>query len=318
MVEFGQSRMVGEVKYLERGKLYFKSDATGTIAIDWADVTVLVTASNLRMEERDGRIAFGSLAPGAAPAHLLVVGEGEVHERSTGEIVAFEPIETGFLERLDVDLSVGYSLAKSTEVEQLDLAANIEFDTEENSRRLSLLAQSSDSQAGVRSSRRNLEYLSLRRKNAPFIWGWMGNFEDNDALDLDFRVLGALVAGRDFYPTPNRRFRSIAGIAVSQEGFDDGKEQTSTELLIGGLLDWYRFRSPELDLSSSLIVYPSLTEAGRWRSRFDVTLRWEIYDDLFWRLSFYDDYDSDSPEDSGTGGSSLNDFGISTGLGWNW
>lgn len=316
-VEFGQSRMVGEVKHLERGKLYFNTDATDTIEVDWLEVRVLATSQHMRIEHRDGRISFGSLGPGSGPGSVTVVADGRSEDLPLTDIVGFEPIESAFWERLNVETSVGYSFSKSTEVEQLDLSARIEYDTEQHSRALSLTTQSSKSEDGNRSTRRNADYLSLRLHRSPYLWGWMANYEDNDALGLDFRILGAAVAGREFYPLANRRLRGLVGVAVSQEGFASGEEQTSSELLLGGFVDWYRFRSPELDLSSSLILYPSLSETGRWRSQFDITLQWEIYDDLFWSLSFYDDYDSDGVDAEASGGST-NDFGISTGLGWSW
>ncbi|MEZ5557756.1 MAG: DUF481 domain-containing protein [Pseudomonadales bacterium] len=318
VVEFGQSRLVGEVKHLERGKLYFKTEATDTIQVDWADVTALATTQHLRIEYRDGRISFGSLAAGAAPSLLAIVGDAEVRERPMADVVAFQAIESGFWDRLDVDASVGYAFARSTEVERLDLAIDVQYETERHSRRLRLAAQSSESEGGASSIRRSARYLTLRLDHAPYLWGWMGDYEDNDALNLEFRVLGALVGGRDFYPLPNRRLRAIGGLAVSEEGFLEGEQKAGAELLFGGLVDWYRFSSPELNLSSSLIVYPSLSETGRWRSQFDITLSWEIYDDLHWRLSFYDAYDSDGVDADGAGGSSVNDYGVSTGLGWSW
>lgn len=316
-IEFGQSRMVGEVKHLERGKLYFNTVATDTIEVDWVEIRVLVTSQHLRIEHRDGRISFGSLAAGRGPARVTVVNDGHGEDLPLTDIVAFQPIESTFWEQLDITTSVGYSLAKSTGVEQLDVSARFEYDTEEHSRALSLTAQSSESEGGKRSTRRNADYLSLRLHRSPYLWGWMADYEDNDALDLDFRVLGAVVAGRDFYPLVNRRLRGLVGIAVSEEGFADGEQQTSGELVLGGFVDWYQFRSPELDLASSLILYPSVSDPGRWRSRFDITLRWEMYEDLFWNLSFYDDYDSESIEADESAGSS-NDFGVSTGLGWSW
>jgi hypothetical protein len=48
-----------------------------------------------------------------------------------------------------------------------------------------------------------------------------------------------------------------------------------------------------------------------------VTLRYEIVDDLFWELAFYDDYDSASGDDAESQ-SNVNDYGVTTSLGWSW
>ena len=48
------------------------------------------------------------------------------------------------------------------------------------------------------------------------------------------------------------------------------------------------------------------------RAEFDIELRWEVIEDLFWQLSFYDSYDSDPVIID----AEKNDYGIATSLGW--
>ncbi len=60
--------------------------------------------------------------------------------------------------------------------------------------------------------------------------------------------------------------------------------------------DWFRFDSPELDLSTSLQVIPNLTDTGRVRGELDISLKWEIVEDLFWELTYYHSYDNRPPE----------------------
>ncbi|MEM1081030.1 MAG: DUF481 domain-containing protein, partial [Pseudomonadota bacterium] len=78
--------------------------------------------------------------------------------------------------------------------------------------------------------------------------------------------------------------------------------------------DWFRFDSPELDLSTSLEIIPSLTESGRIRGEFDITLNWEIVNDLSWQLNFYDSYDNRPPTEA----ASENDFGVTTSLAYDF
>ncbi len=86
------------------------------------------------------------------------------------------------------------------------------------------------------------------------------------------------------------------------------------ELVLGASYDVFRARSPELDLSTSLRVYPSLTESGRVRSEFNLRFRWEMVKDFFWQMDYYDSRDNKpSTEDA-----SNNDYGISTSLGWSF
>ncbi len=74
------------------------------------------------------------------------------------------------------------------------------------------------------------------------------------------------------------------------------------------------YDTPELDLSTQLQLAPNLTDSGRLRGEFDISLRWELVEDLFWELSFYDSHDSKPV----VPGAEENDFGVNTSLGWDF
>ena len=102
----------------------------------------------------------------------------------------------------------------------------------------------------------------------------------------------------------------LVGTAETLEG------DVSAEKNIEGLLrvDYsrYIFDNPKFDLSVILSAYPSITDAGRTRAQFDVDLRWELFKDLFWNVTYFNKFDSDPP--SGT--ESTDDYGIVTSIGW--
>ncbi len=319
IIEFGNgSRLVGEFKGLERGKATFKTDATDTISIDWANVTRLVTDQNVRIDLRDGRRYFGALGRGAEAGSLSVsTGVGAI-ALPIDEAVELDPVKSTILDRIDFDISFGYSFAKSTGVEQLNFASTLRYDTELVSRDLNLSSQttSSDSESG--SSRNVAGYRSIKMRDNRWFAGWTGLYESNDALSLDHRITGGAVGGRTFFPSVNQRLRAFAGLAVNGERFEGNNTQTSLEGVIAGTVDWFDFGEPELDLSSMLTLYPSITETGRVRGNFDVSLRWELFKDLYWKLSLFDDYDSRPDGRTGDPNPANNDYGVTTSVGWSW
>lgn len=319
VVEFGNgSRLVGEVKGLDRGKLEFKTDATDTITIDWADVTRLVTQQNLRIEARDGGRRFGSLGEPGANGELVVITQGNAVALPLNAVVVLDPVEATVADRIDFDVSLGYSFAKATGVEELDAEASARYDTELVSRALTLSSQSTSSDNEDRSTRNVAGYRALSLLDNRWFVGWTTQYESNDALALDHRVTAAAIGGRSFFPSASQRFRAFTGIGVNAERFDGTHTQTSLESLVGGTVDWFDFGEPELDLSTTLTLFPSITEAGRVRGSLDVSLRWELVEDLFWKLSLFDDYDSRPEGSPGDEDPSNNDYGVSTGLGWSW
>jgi hypothetical protein len=63
-----------------------------------------------------------------------------------------------------------------------------------------------------------------------------------------------------------------------------------------------------------------LSDTGRVRGELDIKLKWEMIEDLFWELSFYDSYDSRPPIPMEIGAEKpvKNDYGIVTSIGYNF
>ncbi len=105
------------------------------------------------------------------------------------------------------------------------------------------------------------------------------------------------------------------GLLFSRENVSSGLPTEDSLEAFGTLRwGWFRYDSPELDLSTELQLIPNLTDTGRVRGEFDISLKWEMIEDLFWELSFYDSYDSDPI----VRGAEKNDYGVNTSLGWDF
>ncbi len=315
-VEFGNgSRLVGELKYLDRGKLNFKTDTTDTIALDWADIQRVVTKQRLRILERDGTFHYGSLEPPTVARTLLIAVGTERVQLDLDEIVDIDPIESTIWERLDLDVYAGYSFTKSTEVEQWNVGAKADYETDTRSRTLMLSVDStasSDVESSVRSA---LGYQTMRLREDRWATGWLMGVESNDALALDYRVTGAFGGGPRFYPSADQRIRTFMGLQINNEKFGGSEAQSSIEGIVGGSIDWYRFRDPDIDLSTTAYIMPSLTDSGRLRGSLDLSLNWEFIKDFSWQISIYDDYDNAAETDQSSN-SGTNDYGITTSIGW--
>lgn len=313
VVEFGGSRMVGEIKRMDRGKLSFKTESTDTITIDWMDVTSLSTKQQLLVERRDGSVTPSLLLPDAPERHLTLDGGGYRENVSMDDVVAFEPLEDTTWDQLSATVSAGYSFTKSSEIENIDLSLTVKQRTTKRSRELSLYSNTSGSKSEEAETREGVSYVTLRnREDSPYFTGFTYSYESNDSLGLDYRILAAAIAGREFYLKPNQLIRPVAGFGATQERFTTFSDEQNVEVVLGTQIDWYEFSSPELDLSAKFLVFPGITDSGRIRSSVDISLRWEIIHNLFWQLSYYNDYDSDSPSID------LSSYGITTSVGWTW
>ena len=308
-------RYTGEVKGLERGQLEFKTDAAGTLFIEWDKIASLKTDQYVQVEFENGlRLSGVAPRPGENRTLLLVEDEAQPpREAALAAIVRLDPIERGqILKRLDGYVTAGYNYTKSNDLQQLTFSGGLGARTE--LRRWSVDGSSTvTSQEGNDdTSRYSIDGWSRRfLKQRWFVQGF-GGFESNDELTLDLRTLVGGAYGRYLVQTQKQEWAAYAGLAYTQEDFQGEEQQDSAEIVLGTQYSFFRYDSPEASLDAMLNVYPSVTESGRLRSEGKLRSRYEIVNDLFFEISLYGSFDSEPGEQA----DSNSDYGLTTSLGY--
>jgi len=306
-------RLTGEIKSLERGRLRFNTDATGTISIEWDDVESLQSNQNIQVETEDGVRHFGHLSKASDEGQLVVeTGAGPV-SLAVAHVVLMAPIEENRRERIDGDITAGFNFAKASEVQQLQFGLDVDYRTETRIFGLRADAVITDSEDNESSQRENLGLNYTRLRPNRWLTGAVIRLDRNDELDLDLRTSVGIGGGRILRQSNSTTLQLTGGVQLSRENVSGNESDEETVEAFGSLnWDWFRYDTPELDLSTNLQVIPNLTDTGRVRAEFDIKLKWEIVEDLFWQLTFYDSFDSDPIVVD----AEKNDYGVTTSLGW--
>ncbi len=289
-------RLTGEVKGLERGILSYSTDFMGTIEIEWDKVAQLRSNQLFEIEMLDGTRAVARPAEFGETGTLLIGNAGDGSGRSvplanTSRIYALD--EGRLRDRLDGDISFGWSAAAANDVSQVSMNAGLTYRDEKRLWDLTYDGARSESDENPSAESHTVAFdqqIFLRNR---WFWNGGGNFASNDELGLDLRVLVGGGIGRYFFQTPHQEFFTAVGLGASHEEFADGQTQESFEGIFQFSYDLYRFDAPEIDISTSLTVYPSLTVSGRVRTDANIQMRYEIVDDLFYRLSLQHSYDNE-------------------------
>ena len=318
-------RLTGQVKSLERGRLRFKTEATDTIGIEWDEVAYLSSDQNIQVETILGARFLGHLGRSEEKFILIVETPSGPIELNNIQVILMTPIEEKGVNRLDGDITVGYNLAKANEVEQLNVRLDLEFRTENRIFSLgwdSILTDSLDNDANQRESL-DLNYTRLLRNR--WLLGGNISLNRNDELGIDLRTSVGGSGGRIVSQSDHSSLILKGGLMLTREDLAESTIDQDTIEATGTLIwDWFRFDSPELDLSTTLQVIPNLTDTGRVRGELDIKLKWEMVEDLFWELSYYHSYDSRPPEPVGpetgfgTTENKNNDYGIITSIGFDF
>jgi hypothetical protein len=308
-------RITGEVKGLEQGQLKLKTDAAGTIYVEWGKIASLKTDQYLQVELQSGVRHHGQAPEAANDATLRVVEDGQPQAIRLADIVRIDPIEQGeLLKRLDGYLTAGYNFTKANDLQTFTFTGGLSARTEQ--RKWSLDGSTSlTSQQGNDDNKRWNLVGQWRRflRDRWFADGW-GSFESNDELALDFRALVGGDIGRYLLQTNEREWGAYAGLAYNDESYTGRDQQDSLEALFGTQYSFFRYDHPEVSLNAMLNVYPSLTESGRLRAETKVYSRYEIVKDLFFEVSLYGSYDNQP----GDRADSNSDYGLTTSLGYSF
>jgi putative salt-induced outer membrane protein YdiY len=311
-------RLTCEIKNLERGRLKVSTDSMGTVYIEWKDILRVSSKELYVLEMQDGSRLQGTLADTEAERQLLLRGNdtGTATEQLVpmATVVWLDPLKLDeqIVKRWDGSVSAGFDTTKANS----DTSLSASFDARRRAEDFLLNfggSVYSRSQDGVDDSVR-ADFTAVYRGLLEDRWYWaaLGALERNDELGIDLRTLGGAGYGRFLVQTGRTLWSVTGGLAVvNEQRASDEDAQTSVEALLNTDYEFFTYDTPKTTLTTSLTIYPSLTESGRVRGQLDFALRRELIEDLFVEISVYDSYDSEPPEEG-----EKNDYGIVTGLGY--
>jgi hypothetical protein len=316
-------KLTGEIKSLKRGRLSFNTDATGTISIEWAEISHIESLQNIQVETSTGTRFFGHLEP-TEEDDVVVVNTGNgLQTLDDKKVILMTPIEDKGVGAFDVDLTVGYNFAKAGGVVQGTVGVDVDYRTLVRIYSLTASTTTNDSDTQEASTRSNfgLQYKRLWR-NRWYVNGNL-NMDQNDELNLNLRTSVGGGGGRYLIQSNSMLLGVEAVLQFSRENLSrdpilpippdllpESEDVDSVEAVFSVDWDWFRFDAPELDWSTSAELIPSLTESGRVRANFDTSLKWELINDLKWGVSFYSSFDN-KPQSRGA---STSDYGVNTTL----
>jgi hypothetical protein len=307
--------ITGEVKSMEFARLSYSTDAMKTLTIEWDEVKYIKAKETFRIEMEDGTDFSGSLDSDSLTETLIIEFKNYSYRTKFDEVVKITPIKDTFTDRIKFSVDLGFSYTKASEVAQLTSNASGSYRSWEFFHQLdfnSIVTSTSDTTT--------TENIDLRWDTARFfLYKWFVNAfvgaQRNTELGLNLRLLIGGGGGKDVYRTNTNLLTAAAGLQITQEwNKDESGSTTNLEGILAAIHKKFQYDDPEIDWSTNLRIFPNFTTWGRIRLTFDTNLKWEIFNDFFWRLTFYDNYDSEPPSDN----AAKNDYGITLSFGWKY
>jgi hypothetical protein len=303
-------RLSGDVKELSRDMLRYKTDSMGTIYVRWEDIQSIETEKFLRIELKSGRRVVGTLARADTPEQLVIATRKDDERYYFDELVAFVPLklQRDWIDRIEGAVKFGLNGTKGSNTVQWNLGANALYrgeDWEISSRWDSIVTDKSDD-----TSTERINFINAYRKLLTNRWFWTAllGYERNDELGIENRYSGGGGVGRFLMRSNSFELLFSSGLIASRE-FRIDAVSTQLDAYLTGSIAWFRHRFPKTDIRTDVTVLPSLTDSGRVRSNWDISVAREIIEDLNLDLSVYYTTDNQAPSEAGK-----DDWGIVTSI----
>jgi len=311
---YNGDRITGEIKRLEYGVLFLKTDGLGTLKIEFDRIKTFYSKDQFTIQIANGLRFFGSIDTSGTPGYVNLKVNTFTIPEPISELVEIYPVKNAFWKRLDGAVDLGYSYTKASTISQLNFSGNIDYRVQKSFTQVKASAILTDQQD--RDRIRNQDYslgYSHFFKNNWFATSFAG-MQQNTELGTIYRYYGGLGFGNDLVHNNFNVLSGVIGLLVSTEKSESDSIIQSLE----GVMQWnyriFKFNNPEIDVTSYLNAFPSFTSVGRYRLEFQIKAMIEIFNDFYFGLTLWDNFDSKPVDKNAV----TNDWGVTTSIGYSW
>ena len=301
----------GEIKTLDKGVLTIETPYSDSdFKIEFSKVNEMIIQRKCLLLLTGGRRRFGNVRTIEKGRVQFTDEEGQVEEFPLNQIVGLTEIRSRFWGRFKGRFDLGFNLTKANTNAQLTGEAVLDFTGEKVLSQLSANALSSTRDDAPETRRLDAKWaMQFILQRNWFVSGSVA-FLRNTEQALDGRWSPSVGVGRLPIST-NKLFLAIStGFNLNIEDFvNDAENRTSAEVFFDASFNMFDFS--DIDLLTEVRLYPSLTEQGRFRTDYDLTLKYDLPWDLYIKIGFNLNYDN-QPAVEGN----QFDYIISSGFGW--
>lgn len=321
--------IIGEIKKMDKNILTIGTDYSDVdFKIKWGNIKRVYSKTNYLITLSDGRRYNGrirslndSVVDIDTEMHDAILRfskkrediekpEGNRVQVPREEIVYLNALDEGFWSRLSLSFDIGTNLTKANDLRQFTFNAATGYLADRWKANLTF--------NNLRSTQSEVDPIKRTELGAsynyflPNDWYLMYSLSvlSNTEQRLDVRASNMVGLGKYVVHTNQTYLGFSVGINFNNEKFaGDSAATQSGEGFLG--VQYNIFDIGDLDLLSTVVAYPSMTERGRWRSDFKMDVRYEFKFDLYFKVGTTLNYDSQPAE-----GASDLDYIFQTTIGW--
>jgi hypothetical protein len=305
-------RLTCEIKRLDQGRLTVNTDASNTMDLFWQEIVGVESPREFEVTLNSGVKYYGSLGLTAKIGELVISGYTLTSTTVPLDDVTFIiPIGAGTWARMDGNIDLGLSVAQANQETHVTLSAAATYRSPLWQLGTSLSSTLTTREDTERTLRNTVTVLGSRFYDHLWFATAIGQFQQNDELQLDLRTVGGGGFGKIFSRTNHHTLAGYTGLVYTHEQFSEEPLSNSAEIAVGGQVNFFTAASQESTLTNAVMTYYAVT--GRSRARVELQSAWlhEFWKDLYWSVNGVESFDSDPPAEQ-----KRNDFTFSLAFGW--
>lgn len=309
---YNGDRITCEVKSLSKGKLYVKTSDMGKLYIKWTEIAHIETKGKYEITLKDHSSIFGKLSK-AEPGNTLVSFGIFEQTISLLEITSLVQINSSFVEQLSGNFDAGFSYTNGNQNLQFNSTAVLTHRSKKFLNQLhydGVISVTPQSESRKQSSGYTLNAFLKHSFFAFLNMTW----EQNTELGISNRVLTNTGAGYSPIDNNKNKLDFSIGILINREYSGEQTFTNNTEGIAFLNYDLFIFTKPDIELTTTLVAYPSFTVKDRFRSDFNFRVRWEVFNNFTLNLKYYFNYDNKPPTESAL----QFDYGINASVGYSF
>ena len=304
--------LIGAVQGASLGSLTIDEIDLKMISIKLYKIKRLIIQERFKVETVEKKIFNGTMKTSDREGWVdIITVEGTripIHITRLYELIS---MDNDFFRRLNGNVSAGLSFTKSSQIGQVNFSGAVNYATKLFNYQLTLSSIGSIDSGKYSRDNENIQLFTIYDITGAWFLAAQGQYQRNQELSISHRYLGLIGAGNKIFIRKTWRLMVTTGISFSQEKSTEGiNSGLLLEVPIMFQFNFYQFRHPDIQISSTQTVYFSISQSGRIRYDGTTNFSWQLIRYFYLNISPYTNFDNQPPAGNG----STFDYGIVLGL----
>ena len=291
--------LVGDIKSLSTGVLTMETSYSDKdFKIEFDKVESIIINEMCILNLTDSRRFYGHIESESPGTFTISFEDGTSQQFNINELIGIIKVKDKFWKRFEFGLDLGFNFTKANNNAQFTISSYFNYTGELwlTKGNVNVLNSAQDSVNNVKRTDAMLEAIRMLPKK----WYVLSDvsFLSNTEQSLKGRVTPSLGIGR-FLKSTNKLYLGVTvGATYNIENYEDASlNKTSSEAFLGSTFNMFDYK--DLDLKTGIKLYASLSEKGRIRTDYDITIKYDLPWDFYIKTEFTINYDN-QPAVSGT------------------